>query len=382
NNKLSTGEAFILEKLKNALCVENLISFFEETEKMLRHYPDGEFVFVRFDIDRFQLVNAFFGTTEGDKLLKYISKSLIEFGNTQKVCCYGRIEADVFGICRMRDLENPVKLEMLDKSRKALAEYNTSYDIVPSFGIYYITDKSLPVDIMYDRAKMATKPCKGNYINYYAVYDEKMSEEIEREQRITNEMNIALEQNQFVIFLQPKYNLKTNTPAGAEALVRWMHPKNGLISPGQFIPVFERNGFISKLDYYVWEKTCILIRKWLDEGKNVYPISVNISRVNLYNPKLAELIFNLTQKYDIAPALLNLELTESAYVDNPTAMSETMSKLQSMGFVIMMDDFGSGYSSLALLKDIALDVLKIDMLFLSKTEIPGRGENIIASVIR
>ncbi|MEG0780761.1 MAG: EAL domain-containing protein, partial [Oscillospiraceae bacterium] len=178
------------------------------------------------------------------------------------------------------------------------------------------------------------------------------------------------------------YNIHTNLPCGAEALVRWMHPQKGMLSPGTFIPVFERNGFITKLDYYVWERACQCLQRWIAQGIEPYPISVNISRVNVYNPNLVETLLELVERYQLEPALLHLELTESAYTDNPTAMKKVMQQLQTRGFTIMMDDFGSGYSSLALLKDIAIDVLKIDMRFLSETELPGRGENIIASVIR
>lgn len=203
-----------------------------------------------------------------------------------------------------------------------------------------------------------------------------------REQEIINSMNTALLDGQFIIYIQPKYDLSTKLPAGGEALVRWKLPDGSMNSPGEFIPVFEKNGFITKLDLYVWEEVCIIIRRWLDEGRKVSPISVNISRVDLYNPKLAETLIELTEKYNIPPRLFNLELTESAYIDNPAVISQTIMKLQQEGFVIMMDDFGSGYSSLNFLKDINVDVLKIDMKFLSNTAIPGRGESIIASVVR
>ncbi|MEG2117881.1 MAG: EAL domain-containing protein, partial [Clostridia bacterium] len=191
-----------------------------------------------------------------------------------------------------------------------------------------------------------------------------------------------LESGQFQIYLQPQYNIHTNIPCGAESLVRWFHPQKGMMSPSEFIPVFERNGFITKLDYYVWEQACKCLNKWMKSGIKPYPLSVNVSRVNIYNPNLVETLLELVNRYQIEPSLLNLELTESAYTDNPVAMKKIMSRLQSNGFIIMMDDFGSGYSSLSLLKDIMIDILKIDMRFLSKTEVPGRGENIIASVIR
>ncbi|MEG2455526.1 MAG: EAL domain-containing protein, partial [Oscillospiraceae bacterium] len=202
------------------------------------------------------------------------------------------------------------------------------------------------------------------------------------EQGITNEMNFALDHRQFEIYLQPLYNIHTKLPCGAEALVRWMHPQKGIISPGRFIPIFERNGFITKLDYYVWERACQCLHGWIARGLTPLPLSVNVSRVNVYNPNLTETLLELVNRYGLEPALLHLELTESAYTDNPVAMKKVMGQLQRHGFTIVMDDFGSGYSSLSLLKDIELDVLKIDMQFLSKTEVPGRGENIIASVIR
>lgn len=155
-----------------------------------------------------------------------------------------------------------------------------------------------------------------------------------------------------------------------------------MISPGEFIPIFERNGFITKLDYYVWEKTCKLLAGWIAEGKKPSPVSVNISRVSLYNPRLVEAICGLTDRYHIPRELLELELTESAYTTNPKAIKETMERLQKEGFSILMDDFGSGYSSLNVLKDIAVDVLKIDMKFLSDTDQEGRSQNILASVVR
>ncbi|MEG2074844.1 MAG: EAL domain-containing protein, partial [Angelakisella sp.] len=271
---------------------------------------------------------------------------------------------------------------MVRQSKKTLAKFNSNYDIVPSIGLYVIDDPDISVEEMYNRATLAAKTCKGNYVDFYAYYTESMSAVLTNEQEITNEMNFALESGQFEIYLQPKYNIHTNLPYGAEALVRWKHPRKGMISPGEFIPIFERNGFITKLDYYVWEQVCGCLHSWKLAGIKPYPISVNISRVNIYNPNLVAMMLELVSRYQIEPELLNLELTESAYTDNPTAMKKVMTELQRYGFTIMMDDFGNGYSSLALLKDIAIDVLKIDMMFLSKTDIPGRGENIVASVIR
>ncbi|MEG2542956.1 MAG: EAL domain-containing protein [Christensenellaceae bacterium] len=369
-----------LSEYDNLTGIYHKTKFFDATREMLDANRNESFVFLRFDVDRFQLINSFFGSAEGDNLLIYIAKHLEADALKSGESTYGRIESDVFCFCLHY---NPATIkDMLTHARESLEQYNPNYDIVPSVGIYIIENDDIPVEEMYNRATLAAKTCKGNYVDYFAYYNESMSAELANEQEITNEMNFALHNGQFEIYLQPQYNIHTSLPCGAEALVRWIHPKRGILSPGEFIPIFERNGFITKLDYYVWEQACQCLQKWKSQGIKPYPLSVNISRVNVYNPKLVEILLELVNRYQIEPALLNLELTESAYTDNPIAMKKVMSQLQSHGFVIMMDDFGSGYSSLCLLKDIAVDILKIDMRFLSNTEIAGRGENIIASVIR
>lgn len=209
-----------------------------------------------------------------------------------------------------------------------------------------------------------------------------MSKKLELEQEVINEMVTALEKKQFVVYIQPKYSLETNSPAGAEALVRWLHPTKGLVPPSEFIPIFEKNGFITRLDNYMWEAVCGLLRDWIEQGLNPAPISVNVSRANLYNPNTTQIICDLAFKYAVPPSLLQLELTESAYMDNPQMMEQFTEEMHRRGFTILMDDFGSGYSSLSVLKNIRVDVLKTDMRFFEDAKIHGRGENIIASVIR
>lgn len=361
--------------------IYNKTRFFEATRSLLKRKADEIYAFIRFDIDRFQLVNSFFGIREGDNLLRFIAAEFKRFAGGSSLISYGRIEADIFGIC-MPYLGEEEMLEFVQYIRMRLGQYSLDFDIVPTVGIYVIKNRGLSVDGMYDRASLAAKRCKGNYIQNHAYYTADMSEDMVKAQRIANHMKSALDNEEFVIYLQPKYGLQSNEIGGAEALVRWKSPERGMVSPGEFIPVFERNGFIIKLDYYVWEKTCQLLSKWIKEGKNPAPVSVNISRVSLYNPRLVELICGLVEKYEIPPRLLQLELTESAYTNNPKAIKETMERFQKEGFSVLMDDFGSGYSSLNVLKDIAVDILKIDMKFLSDTDRQGRGENILASVVR
>lgn len=361
--------------------VYNKTKYFEATRKMIDSNPDKTFVFVRFDIDRFKLVNSYYGTEEGDKLLKFYSDVIGKKIKCFSLWTFGRVDSDIFSFCTTFRSKNDI-INLAEYSRSMLKSYNEKFDLVPSFGAYVVDDTSLSIESMLDRASLAVKECKGKYLEYYSFYDDKMGEELMLEQEIINEMAPALAEGQFDIYLQPKYSLSTNEPTGAEALVRWFHPVKGMVSPSVFVPIFERNGFISRLDSFVWEKVCKLLRKWLDDGKRPYPISVNVSRVNIYLPQFVDSLIELVGKYNITPELLNLELTESAYTDNPETLKDVMSKLQSCGFIIMMDDFGSGYSSLNILKDISVNVLKVDMRFLSDTEIKGRGENILASVIR
>ena len=362
--------------------IYNLPTFQYATEKMLEQYPDKNYVMIRMDIDKFRLVNAFFGAEEGDNLLKYIANYLLNLQDEYEHVTFGHVNADIFAVCLSYEEETDI-FNFMKKLDKVVLEYPLDFDVVMTYGLYLLEDNTDGVGDIYERANLAAKKCKDEFnIRNYAFFQEKMRDEIVKEQMIVNNMRGALSNNEFVLYLQPKYELHTNTLSGGEVLVRWLDPKRGMISPGDFIPVFERNGFIMKLDFYVWEKACQLIRKWLDEGRKPYPISVNISRVSLYNPRLTEMLCGLVQKYNVPPALLQLELTESAYTTNQPTIKSMMSTLQQKGFQIMMDDFGSGYSSLNVLKDIEVDILKIDMRFLSDTENEARSENILAAVVR
>lgn len=359
----------------------NKSKFFYNTRNMLNIFGTEDFAFIRIDIEKFQLINSFFGMAEGDNLLKYMADYLQNVEKEYRYITYGRVEADIFAVCFSYDNEKEIT-DFVKKFTNQMEKYPLDFAITPFFGIYLVKNRDLSINEMYDKANLASKNCKGNYIQNYFFYTKEMSEDIIKEQRIINNMKNALKNEEFVLYLQPKYELQRNSIAGAEILVRWITADGRMISPGEFIPVFERNGFILKLDQYVWEKTCQLLAGWRDEGRKIFPVSVNISRVSLYNPKIVGVICGLTEKYNIPPEWLQLELTESAYTENPKAIKEMMEQLQKKGFSILMDDFGSGYSSLNVLKDIAVDVLKIDMKFLDGSGDDGRSENILASVVR
>ena len=357
----------------------NRTTFFTETRKLLDEYPQETFALIRFDIDQFHTYNSFWGEEEGDHLLCFMADWLRERAKNCDHCVFGRINADVFCMCA------PFRKERIEENIRqvfdALSDYNKDYRILPSFGIYVIENPQESVQKMYEFASLAAEEHKGSYLEYLGYYRPELSRRILENQWIVNEMQGALDNEQFEIYLQPKFNLNTEQPYGAEALIRWRHPQKGMLSPGLFIPVFEQNGFIGKVDYYMWEHVCRLLKKWLAEGRETGPISVNVSRVNMYNQNLVNLLTDLVAKYEIPPRLLQLEVTESAYMENPEVMERIVSELQRAGFVILMDDFGSGYSSLNTLKDIHVNVLKIDMKFLSGNTDPMRSQSILASSI-
>lgn len=354
--------------------------FYREVRALLMENTEGTFAFVRFDIDRFKMINNFYGIKEGDRVLQSVASELRRISTVFDNFVYGRLENDVFAVCMPFREEN---IELLVNALQInLRKVNKDYNIKASCGVYVINDDTLDVSEMYDRAFLAAKSCKGKFVQNIAYYNESMIEDMRQEQFIINEVNRAIEEEQFEVYLQPKINLVTDRSYGAEALVRWRHPEKGMMSPGEFIPVYERNGIIGRLDQYMWRHVCKLLRKWLDEGRNPNPISVNVSRVNIYNPQLLQIFKKLITEYQIPAELLNLELTESAFMEDQDLIMKTMSNLHQLGFKIMMDDFGSGYSSLNVLKDMEVDYLKVDMKFLQDQEFNGKGEKVLTSVIR
>lgn len=369
-----------LEEYDSLTGLLNKDTFYKNVHEILTAYPEKAYTILCFDIERFKVINDLFGAEAGDRLLQYIGDELNAW-STEKNGCAGRIVADVFAIL-LPDVQGSAD-SIAQRLTDGLEQYPLDMEISVAAGLYHIDDASLPVSRMCDRAILALNSVKGNYLKRAAVYDNHLRSSLIEEQEIVNEMAYALANRQFQVYMQPKCDMRTNKIIGCEALVRWIHPEKGVISPAAFIPVFERNGFILKLDAYVWEEVCRLIKNWIDNGHKPIPTSVNVSRVNLYHQGLGDLLDNLVKKYDLPPYLLELEITESAYTKNLDQLLSLVNRLRDRGFTILMDDFGSGYSSLNILKDINVDVLKIDMRFLSDMEhLKGRAGNILESVVR
>ncbi|MDD2957587.1 MAG: EAL domain-containing protein [Lachnospiraceae bacterium] len=385
-NAIARSQINFMEKLKYLYEYDQLTGLynrtrlFREVERLQAENPNLTFVFCRFDIDRFHLYNAAMGEEEGDKLLCHLADLGRKVTENVALCAFGRLEADVF--CVFTPYRPEILKQKMDYVIEELSHYREDYMIEPSFGVYLVPNVGIPVEVMLSRAALAAQSCKDQYMSYVGFYDHGMDIKKTNEQSIVNDMKKALDEKQFLIYLQPKYNLKDEHPCGAEALARWMHPKKGMIMPGVFIPVFENNGFIAKLDYYMWEGVCRLLKRWKQEKRPLYPISVNMSRISLYNPQVVALLQNLVQQYGVEPGFLYLEVTESAYMSNPDLMQKTLRDLQASGFTILMDDFGSGYSSLNTLKEIDVDMLKVDMKFLPIGTGNVKSKKILASVLR
>lgn len=359
--------------------VYNKDTFCSKAKELLVEDIDNNYCIVCLDLERFKVLNDIFGTNQGDKVLIYIGTKLQTYFYGKKAV-YGRIAGDVFAVC-MQNVHKNVR-EFIAYIETILKEYPLDFELVSVIGIYIADDVNVPVSLMCDRARLALNSVKGNYVKRYSVYDAKLRDKLLEEQAIINEMNTALATNQFCMYLQPIYSISGGLPISAEALVRWIHPTKGIIPPGEFIPIFERNGFIMKLDNYIWECACKQLKKWKEQGKALIPISVNVSRINLYNPKLCQDILALVKRYEIEPKYLKIEITESAYTDNPIQLIGAIKQLQKYGFPILMDDFGSGYSSLNMLKDVPVDILKIDMRFMENLNTEDRAGSILTSVLR
>jgi EAL domain-containing protein (putative c-di-GMP-specific phosphodiesterase class I) len=247
-----------------------------------------------------------------------------------------------------------------------LPELSQTAKIRVRMGVYPKVDKSIGVEQWFDRAKGACDRIRGDYTKSISEYSNELYERALYHESLINEIDEAISAGDLIVYYQPKYDIRGDKPRlrSAEALIRWKHPERGMISPGDFIPLFEGNGLIQKLDNYVWDKAALQIRRWKEKYGRTIPVSVNVSRIDIYDPKLEEKLLELVRINDLDPGDLMLEITESAYSDNAQALIDVVDSLRSKGFKIEMDDFGAGYSSLNMLTTITVDVIKLDREFI------------------
>lgn len=354
--------------------------FDKRVRMIIDGHPNESYLLVYGDIDRFKVYNDLFGAPAGDRLLADIGTMIRDLMPAGAAAA--RLRADHFVCCCSRSSFDPDR--MLAALDAWFASYREDFTFFVRLGIFPIDDPSLDVNLMCDRALLALRSAKSGYVgSKYVFYDEKLRSSVLKEQELAGEMIAALEGGQFVPYFQPQYRYATGRMIGAEVLARWNHPAKGLLGPTEFIPVFERNGLIATFDYYMWEQACRCLRMWIDgRGIEGAPrLSVNLSRADIYRSDLCTYLEGLVERYDVPAELLHLEITESAYMEAPEQLIGAVTKLRAAGFVVEMDDFGSGYSSLNTLKDVPVDVLKLDMGFLGASA-SSRGGLILASVVR
>ncbi len=335
----------------------------------------GTYLVVYLDIQRFKFINEMFGTSEGDELLKHIAKVIKSVGSG----C--RIGSDRF--VYFAQVKDKRFNEHLENVIHKIETYSYTYETTCNAGAYVIVNRKLPVDSIINFAIMAQASVKGSYAKKYAYYDDIMMNTLISEQKVVGMMRTALNEEQFVVYYQPQYNHSTGMLVGTEALIRWQHPEQGLLYPGQFIPVFEKTGFITKLDLYVFYKVCCFIRKCLTNNYYIVPISVNLTRYDIFSPDFIEHIEEIRKKYDIETKYIRFEITESAAIGNGILINNAVEQFHKLGYKVEMDDFGSGYSSLNILKDIDFDVIKLDMKFLDvSADTERRGGTILSYIVK
>lgn len=354
--------------------IYNRAYFYEEARRRIDN-TDEEMCIVLMDITNFKVVNDLFGMETGDKLLCFMAEELTELGSGRNFIV-ARFNGDHFYMCLSRK-----DFEEID-FKKRYKTFLEEIDVTVTYGVFCVNEqRDLPVNIMCDRASLAAHDRERKRSEFIRFYSDDERKRIVHEREIENDMEKALEERQFIVYVQPKYNVSNEKIIGGEALVRWLHPQKGMIPPGLFINIFEKNGFIVRLDYYIWEETCKCVAKLKKMGFDNLPVSVNVSRAHFYGKELKDKLQELIQKYDLLPDDIELEITETICAEDPDIIYKRIKELRELGFKIAMDDFGSGYSSLNMLKEVPLDIIKMDLKFLDGGEDVEKGRYILHTLI-
>lgn len=352
--------------------------FFEYAEQILRYHPHWKMDAVVMDIDRFHSVNDLNGRDFGDQALKLLGNELRTFlKETEGIA--GRMEADQFYLfCQHREDYHSLLARFQNQMNTLCQRVNVRLRM----GVCPWIERT-GLTSMFDRAKTACAMVRGSYRTHLMIYDEGIHNRELYYQRLLNDLRRAVDDHQFVVYYQPKYDIQSEPPRlkSAEALIRWRHPELGMISPGDFIPLFERNGLIHVVDNYVWTETAAQIARWRDKLSFILPVSVNLSRTDVFDPMLERNLLHLIESNGLTPGEMKLEVTESAYTDDAAQLIEVIEHLRQLGFQVEMDDFGSGYSSLNMLSSLPVDVLKMDMKFIQNIEANDKDFRLVELIL-
>ncbi|WP_102833983.1 EAL domain-containing protein [Clostridioides difficile] len=359
--------------------IGNQNKFYRECSKYLLDKPSLNYIIVYFDINNFKMINDTFGYEFGDNLLITIAKALKEELTEGEV--YARLSSDYFAIfCDYKNGRNKI-IRKLDNIRSNI-ESNLSivFEISLCVGIYFVEEGEVDIQKAVNKANMARSVAKGKNINY-AIYNEDVRNKLSEESMILDDIKIALVKNQFEVYYQPKFSLVTGEMIGSEALIRWNHPEHGFISPAVFIPIAEKSKLILKIGRFVFERVCNDLSEWKKQGKKIVPVSINLSRVELYQPDIVKFINKTIQMYNLSSDLIEIEITETVAINELNILKNVLNELRKYGFSISMDDFGTGYSSISCLRDMPIDILKLDKSFLNGIEHDERSRNIAKSIV-
>lgn len=329
------------------------------------------------DIKGFKMVNDIYGTKTGDEILINIARQIE--AKSSEGTIYGRLGNDKFGLMMRRENYRE-EIFSEDVQRMTHLDKDMFYPIIVHVGVYEVTDKRIPVSVMFDRAFMALSTIKNDMQKRVAYYDSNLREDMLWEQRIAGSIEEGLEKEQIIPYMQPQVTTE-GVIQGVELLARWMHPTEGFLKPRRFLSTLEKNGFVVRLDQFMWERACRTIKRWEKMGWSDLYISVNISPVDFFFIDVVETLKDLVNKYDVDPKKLRLEITETTMMHDAKRRIEVIDRLREVGFIVEMDDFGNGFSSLNMLKDIPIDVMKIDMTFLDETRDISRANEILESII-
>lgn len=362
--------------------LDNMNKFYVDCGRLLQRAPSGSYALLYGDINQFKTINDNLGFAVGDQILQAFG-AILQRNIKDGECC-ARASADHF-ILLLRYAEWESLLVRIEEIGMQLDEWrrkqDMAYRIVTVFGVYLVNEtEGLDVHRMLDFANYARRNAKQT-AKYIVLYDEKMRQEALLQRELEGRLEIALGQGEFEAYFQPKVDMRDGALIGSEALVRWNHPTRGLLMPGSFIPFFERNGSVVEVDLYIYELVCRTVREWLDRGMTVNPVSCNFSSLHFDSPDFPELVTAIADRHDVPHALLELELTESAIMRNPQIVCAQVLRLKERGFMIAIDDFGSGYSSLGQLQQLMADVLKLDRSFVRRGMFGTRERIVIGNVI-
>ncbi len=352
--------------------------FFEYADRLYQYHPELKLDALELNVEQFHSINAMNGRDFGDTVLRAIGREIRDYlGDTLGIA--GRIEGDRFDIyCE----QQPEYRSFLDQVQEKLNAISEKVNIHVRLGVAPWRQGVEPV-ALFDRARTVCSLAKGNYQDPLMVYDEALRQKEEMDHRLLNDLRSSLENRNFIVYYQPKYDIHYDPPklASAEALIRWNHPELGMISPGMFVPLFEGNGLIGVVDNYVWQEAARQLAEWKEKYGVKLPISVNLSRSDVFDPTLVDRLVKLLKDNRLGLGEIKLEVTESAYTDNTKQMLEVISTLRNLGFEIEMDDFGSGYSSLNMLSEMPIDVLKMDMKFIRNIETSETDRRLVTLIL-